>query len=30
MFGSVHQTWSKEQGNYFVELGGHITGTTWM
>ena len=30
MFGSVHRTWSREQGNYFLALGRRTTGTTWM
>lgn len=27
-FGTVHQAWNKEQGDYFVKLGRHTTGTT--
>ena len=30
MFGSVHKTWSREQGNYFLTLGRRTTGKTWM
>ena len=29
MFGSVHETWSREQGDYLTTLGKQTTGMAW-